>query len=179
MKAKRAGELTSSLARHFLKLTIRPLFIKAKPSNVTDAGRKVTTTVLPQKMTADSMDDSVNKPWKSGKDGFALDLLKWVVQALDEKLLEVVWPMVVPPVLTLVDDWEVEYKAMGAELLQKVLNVTPPLLLERTGLGEVFEEALMPCLTFLPTITPEDESIELDEGQVKVRSFDFRRFFFR
>ncbi|KAK5121506.1 hypothetical protein LTR85_005339 [Meristemomyces frigidus] len=161
VKAKRAGELTSSLARHFLKLTIRPLFLKAKPSKVTDAGRRVTTTVLPQKMTADSMDDSVNKPWKGGKDGFALVLLKWVVHALDEKLLGEVWPMVVPPVLTLVDDWEVKYKTIGAELLRRVLEVTPPLLLERTGLGEVFEEALMPCLTFLPTITPEEESIDL------------------
>ncbi|KAK4544343.1 hypothetical protein LTR36_004234 [Oleoguttula mirabilis] len=161
VKAKRAGELTSSLARHFLKLTIRPLFLKAKPSNVTDAGRKVTTTVLPQKMTASSMDDTVNKPWKGSKEAFALDLLRWVVQALDAKLLEEVWPMVVPPVLTLLDDWETQYKCLGAELLRQVLEATPPLLLVRTGLGEVFEEALLPCLTFLPTITPEDESIEL------------------
>lgn len=161
MKAKRAGELTSSLARHFLQLTIRPLFLKARPSSVTDAGRRVTTTVLPAKMTADSLNDEVNKPWKDDKQAFALDLLVWVVQALDEKLLEEVWHMVVPPVLTLADDWETKYKRLGAELLRKVLEVTPPLLLARTGLGEVFEEALLPCLTFLPTITPENESLAL------------------
>lgn len=160
VKQKR-GELTSALVRHFLKLTIRTLFAKTRPSNVTDTGRKVTTAVLPPKTTVESMDDTVNKPWKSGKDAFALDLLEWVVASLDARLLEEMWPLVVPPVLTLVDDWETKYKRIGAELLRCVLEATPPLLLERTGLGEVFEEALMPCLTHLPTLTPENESIEL------------------
>ncbi|KAK5132287.1 hypothetical protein LTR08_009195 [Meristemomyces frigidus] len=160
VKRKR-GELTSSLARHFLKLTIRPLFVKAKPSSVTATGRRVTTTVLPPKMTADDMDDTINKPWKSGKDAFALDLLNWAVQALDATLLEEVWPLLIPPVLTLLDDWEPNYKRQGAQLLLQLLAATPPLLLERTGLGEVFEEALLPCLTFLPTITPEQDSIAL------------------
>jgi len=160
VKAKR-GELPFALVRHFLKLTVRPFFAKTRPKEVTATGRKNTTTALPEKNTAQSMDDSVNKPWKSGKDAHALDLLKWVVGALDERLVDEVWPMVVPPVLTLVDDWEVRYKKVGAEMLRRVLEVTPPILLERTGLGGVFEEALIPCLTYLPTITPEEESIEL------------------
>ena len=104
VKAKR-GELPSALVRHFLKLTIRPLFAKTRPKEVTATGRKNTTTMLPDKMTAESMDDSINKPWKSGKDAYALNLLRWVVSALNEKLVEEVWPMIVPPVLTLVDDW--------------------------------------------------------------------------
>ena len=155
------GELTSSLVHHFLKLTIRPLFIKAKPTSVTDTGRKNTTTVLPKKITTESMDDSVNKPWKSSKDSYALDLLQWCVISLDAGIVEEVWPLIIPPLLTLVDDWEVQYKQLGVELVQGVLEVTPPSLLAKTGLGEVFEDALMPCLTFLPTITPEEESIPL------------------
>lgn len=106
-------------------------------------------------------DESVTKPWKSGKDAVALDLLRWVMLALDERLVEEVWHMLVPPVLTLLDDWEASYKRTGAELLLQLLEATPPLLLERTGLGEVFEDALMPCLSYVPTVTPEDESIRL------------------
>ncbi|KAL8793699.1 MAG: hypothetical protein Q9195_003748 [Heterodermia aff. obscurata] len=34
-------------------------------------------------------------------------------------------------------------------------------LLERTGLGEVFQEALTPCLLYLPELTPEAESLQL------------------
>ena len=155
------GELPSSLVKHFLTLTIRPLFLKAKPSTVTDAGRKNTTTVLPKKITVESMDDGVNKPWKSAREAYALDLLKWCVRALDERLVEEVWPQVVPPCLTLVDDWEARYKTLGAELLDQVLQATPSSLLSKTGLGDVFEEALMPCLAFLPTVTPQEDSAPL------------------
>lgn len=34
-------------------------------------------------------------------------------------------------------------------------------LLKQTGLGEVFEEAVIPTLMFLPSITPADESMQL------------------
>ena len=34
------------------------------------------------------MENTVNKPWKSSKDSFVLDLLQWCVKALDQKLVE-------------------------------------------------------------------------------------------
>ncbi|KAK4494397.1 hypothetical protein PRZ48_014695 [Zasmidium cellare] len=155
------GELTSALIRHFLKLTIRPLFIKASPSTVTEQGRKVTTSALPKKITMEEQDDAVKRPWKSAKDAYSLDLLRWVVGSLDEKIAAEVWPLVVPPILTLIDDWETKYKRIGTERLHSLLRATPPALLDRTGLGEVFEEALLPCLTYLPPLTPQDDSTAL------------------
>ena len=155
------GELSSSLVGHFLALTIRPLFAKARPTTVTDAGRKNTTTVLPKKMAAQPLDEVVDKPWKNEREAYALDLLRWCVNALNEKIVEEVWPQILPPLLTLVDDWEAKYKTLGVEFVQQLLKVTPPALLTKTGLGEVFEDALMPCLTFLPEITPEQECIPL------------------
>ncbi|KAK1061374.1 CCA tRNA nucleotidyltransferase, mitochondrial [Friedmanniomyces endolithicus] len=160
---QKQGELAHALVRHFLKLTIRPLFAKTKPSTITAQGRKNTReVVLPVRMTMESEDEAATKPWKSGKDGAAaLDLLRWVVSAMDGKLVEEVWHLIVPPLLTLLDDWEVKYKQTGAELLNLLLQSTPSSLLERTGLGEVFEEALMPCLAHLPSLTPEPDSIAL------------------
>ncbi|CAK1358398.1 unnamed protein product [Cercospora beticola] len=155
------GELTSDLVQHFLKLTIRPLFIKATPATVTEQGRKVTTERLPEKLTMSSMDDNVKKPWKTANDSYSLDVLAWVMRSLDEKLVAQVWPLIIPPLLTLVDDWEARYKCIGADFIDALLKSTPSALLERTGLGEVFEQALMPCLTYLPTITEEEESIPL------------------
>ncbi|KAF7196712.1 Nucleotidyltransferase lcsQ [Pseudocercospora fuligena] len=155
------GELTFDLVRHFLKLTIRPLFIKATPKTVTEQGRKITTKQLPPKMTLQSMDDTTNKPWKTSKDSFVLDILKWTIQSLNEQRLPEIWPLVIPPILTLLDDWETKYKQLGTELLTSLLHSTPTSLLNRTGLGEVFEEALLPCLTYIPTITPEEESLPL------------------
>ncbi|TKA83181.1 hypothetical protein B0A55_00719 [Friedmanniomyces simplex] len=162
-QTQKRGELAQALVRHFLKLTIRPLFAQTKPSTITAQGRKVAReVVLPPRMTMESEDERATKPWKTTQSGnAALDLLRWVVGAMDEKLVGEVWHLLVPPLLTLLDDWEAEYKRTGAELLHHVLQVTPSLLLERTGLGEVFDEALMPCLSRLTSVTPEKESIDL------------------
>jgi tRNA nucleotidyltransferase (CCA-adding enzyme) len=161
-EVKKHGELTSALASHFLKLTIRPLFAKAKPDNVTEQGRKKTAPSLPAKLTSENSDECTMKPWKSDKDAYALALLKWVVDSsLDENSTERLWPLLVPPILTLVDDWEARYKRLGADLLHSLLRATSPSLLSRTGLGSVFEEALMPCLTYLPSLTPEPDSVAI------------------
>jgi tRNA nucleotidyltransferase (CCA-adding enzyme) len=160
-EVKKHGELTSALASHFLTLTIRPLFVKAKPDNVTEQGRKKDKSELPKKLTSENSDERITKPWKSDKDEFALALLKWIVNSLEEKSTERVWHLLVPPILTLVDDWEIKYKQLGAELLHSLLRATSPTLLSRTGLGSVFEEALMPCLTYLPSLTPEPDSIAI------------------
>lgn len=150
------GELTSDLMTYFLQLTIRPLFAKTSTQQVTSQGRKVTTTVLPSK----KFNSSEEKTWK-GRDGYALDLLRWAICTADEELLQRNWHAIVPPLLSILDDIDTEYKAQGCELLKLLLDKTSPALLKRTGLGDVFEEALMPCLGYLPTLTPEDESARL------------------
>ena len=47
--------------------------------------------------------------------------------------------------------------AAFSDLLDKV----PPKMLEQTGLGQIMEEAMIPTLSFLPTLTPVDESLLL------------------
>lgn len=159
-EVKKHGELTSDLVSHFLKLTIRPLFAKAKLDSVTDQGRKNTVPKLPPKIGMGG-DEDAKKPWKGEREGHALALLRWCVQSLDEKSVEKFWPLLVPPTLTLLDDWELQYKRIGVDILHSLLKATPPSLLERTGLGPVFADALMPCLTYLPSLTPEPDSVAL------------------
>lgn len=71
------------------------------------------------------------------------------------------WPLLIPPLLALLDDASTAYKIRGCSLLTTLLRTVPPQLLERTGLGEVFHEALTPCLLYLPALTPEAESLQL------------------
>ena len=78
-----------------------------------------------------------------------------------ETTVEANWPLVIPPILTLMDDESTECKIKGCELLTTFLGVIPPLLLERTGLGQVFQEAHMQCLSYLPSLTTEGESLQL------------------
>ncbi|KAL9096934.1 MAG: hypothetical protein Q9165_000898 [Trypethelium subeluteriae] len=160
---QKKGELTTDLIHHFLGLTIRPLFAKTQhPTSITQQGRKRTTEVLQGRYGDHLMeDDSRTKPWK-GQDSYALDLLAWVLQSLpNEETVEKNWGLLVPPLLTIVDDIDHSMKARGCAMLKLLLDHTPPSLLARTGVADVIEEAVMPLLSYLPTLTPEDESVEL------------------
>ena len=67
----------------------------------------------------------------------------------------------IPPLLTILDEEATQNKVKGCELLAIFLKIVPSSLLQRTGLGEVFQHSLMPCLSYLPTLTPEEESVRL------------------
>ena len=71
------------------------------------------------------------------------------------------WPLLIPPLLALLDDASTTYKIRGCAALTTFLAKVPSKLIERTGLGEVFQEALTPCLLYLPELTPEPESLQL------------------
>ena len=63
--------------------------------------------------------------------------------------------------LTLIDDSCIEAKVRGCKIASHFFDKVPKLLLRRTGVGEVFHEALMPCLLYLPSLTEEDDSVKL------------------
>ena len=68
-----------------------------------------------------------------------------------------------PPILALIDDSSVRYKTLGCSSLSLFLASNPSITLDRTSLGEIFEDAVMPCLMYLPTLTEEADSIALLE----------------
>lgn len=153
------GELTKSLAQHFLRLTIRPSFAKVQLPSVTSTGRRSINENLARKFTQMEIDDSETRPWKY--DGYSLDMLRWIVSSLDTQTVEKVWQLLIPPLLVIVDDSSPLIKAEGCKLFSEELRMTSPTLLARTGLGGVIEDAIMPCLTYLPPLTPEEECIPI------------------
>lgn len=78
--------------------------------------------------------------------------------------IEAHWPLLIPPLLALIDDSTIRFKVRGCKCLTLFLKSVPPPLLQRTGLGEVFQNALMPCLLCLPSLVVENESIEILEA---------------
>ena len=75
--------------------------------------------------------------------------------------MEANWPLIIPPLLALIDDSSTNYKVRGCDLLAVFLQKCPSHLLERTGLGELFENAINPSLMFLPSLTEEAESLQM------------------
>ncbi|KAK8162072.1 tRNA nucleotidyltransferase [Phyllosticta citrichinensis] len=159
--SKKKGELTSHLASHFLQLTIRPLFAKARNSEITAQGRRVIQASQPRTYQSLSVVEMESNPWKNEKDKHVLSLLRWVVATMAPGRIEQSWPLLVPPILTLLDDAEPRFKTIGCELLYGLLDSTTPSLLARTGLEPVFRNALESALSYLPPLTPEPESTPL------------------
>lgn len=75
--------------------------------------------------------------------------------------IETNWPLLIPPILALVDDSSIPSKIAGCNAVTALLTKVPPILLDRTGLRDVFEDAITPCLLYLPTLTVEKDSVLL------------------
>ncbi|KAF2103434.1 tRNA nucleotidyltransferase [Rhizodiscina lignyota] len=151
------SDLLSSLITHFLRRAIRPLFSQASHPSVTPSARK-RDIPLPQNPTLPS-EAATQTPWKH--DPYVLHILRWILNSLTPTTVETNWPLLIPPILAMIDDHETRFKARGCDFLTLLLSATPPALLARTGLAGVFEEALTPALSYLPTLTPVEQSVTI------------------
>ncbi|PGH23721.1 hypothetical protein AJ80_02149 [Polytolypa hystricis UAMH7299] len=155
----------ADLLTAILKDTVKPIFSRTKTPAITAAGRKNVLPV-PQPKFDPSMFDAETKPWKT-REVYVVTVLEWIIrqyQPSDQVLLEMHFPFLIPPILSLIDDSSLPYKALGANLLTTLLDPlarSKSTILQRTNLDSVFLEALEPCLLSLPTITSERESIYL------------------
>lgn len=151
------SELPQRLASHFLKLTIPPFFPQTRSPSTLKVSQKTA-------------------PWKDSHNEYVLDLLRWSVETLDRKEIERNWHLMVPPILKMIDDPEALHKAKGCNLLRLLLQPlmhgqksteapigtsrqTPSTFLNRTGYHEVFASTLWPLFTYIPSLTPEADSV--------------------
>ncbi|KAE8375841.1 hypothetical protein BDV26DRAFT_266938 [Aspergillus bertholletiae] len=154
-----------SVIEKILKDRIRPLFAKTRNPAITSAGRKDFHPIPLPRFDA-SLLDPETKPWKI-QDIYAPTVLSWIIQQYkptNQTNLETHFPLLVPPILALIDDDTTAIKAKGCTLFRQLLTPiqeTKSPILHRTNLTSVFEDALKPCLLSLPTITPEPDSISL------------------
>lgn len=172
-----------SLIAALLEQTVKPLFAQTKNLAITAQGRKAIGAANPTRGYVGSMEpESELKPWKFHR-VYVVAVFRWILENLEVRhiyflgskrtifgesffakpgvkatSIEAYWPLLIPPLLALVDDASTPFKIRGCELLTLFLSKAPSPLLKRTGLGEVFRDALMPYLLYLPSLTPENES---------------------
>ncbi|KAJ5098096.1 hypothetical protein N7532_005097 [Penicillium argentinense] len=148
-----------------LREEIRPLFTKTRNPAITSEGRKNLHPMPSAPFDGSKIDDST-KPWKN-TDIYATSVLSWAIsqyQPTDKAHLEAHFPLLVPAILSLIDDSSITFKAKGCHLLVKLLKPIQESgsdILLRTNLVSVFQEAVTACLLSLPSITPEESSIQI------------------
>lgn len=153
------GELSADLIAHFLRLTIRPLFSKSRNESVTDSGRRNTKNEPPRPIGF-GLEEELTKPWKAAEHQ-VVTILTWVIKKLERGDVKQFWGLLLPPILTMLDDHDIEFKTAAARLIGDLLRKTDSELLAKTGLLPVIQEALSACFGFLPTLTPANESTAL------------------
>ncbi|KAG1859001.1 hypothetical protein DFJ58DRAFT_726458 [Suillus subalutaceus] len=112
--------LTRILTHH-----IKPAFAaNPHPRLNLQTGRK-----LPR--PADTQDAYEGQVWKTriGTE----NVLGWCLRNIEASTYESVWHLILPPVMTYLDDFEAPYKLRGVQLVSDLLSRVPPELLKRTG----------------------------------------------
>lgn len=80
---------------------------------------------------------------------------------LQQDILAQSWPYYTPILLTLLDSAETELKTRALRIFGAFWARCPPGLMDRVGLTSVFADAVFPAVLYLPSLTPEDESLLL------------------
>ncbi|KAF8849142.1 hypothetical protein BDZ45DRAFT_604813 [Acephala macrosclerotiorum] len=143
-----------------LHVFIRPLFSKSKPDAITSTGRKAMPTSAPPKRYDVAASDRASKPWKY-ESPYSITVFSWLATVASQDTITAHWNMFIPPLLTLLDTPTVNILVPSLETLSAFLPKLSTKLLQQTGLGEVFEDAVMPTLLYLPSITPVEESVQI------------------
>ncbi|EZG06677.1 hypothetical protein H106_03815 [Trichophyton rubrum CBS 735.88] len=164
IKLREEGKF-GTIIEGMLRRKVKPAFSKTKTPAITSAGRK-DMHPIPKPSFDPTLFDTGTKPWKF-KEGYIVSVLNWIVQQYqntDHSMIEQHFPLLIPAILSFIDDENIAYKAAGCHLLEvalRPLEQTGSDILRRTNLDSVFQDALSHCLLSIPTITPEKESVYL------------------
>lgn len=113
-------------------------------------------------------EDDERQTWKESTKVKSLSMV-WFLIALFEnnEVFEKHWPLVTSFTLNLLDDPLPLFKAQGCFLLFHFMNFLETRadssihLFTKTGLTKLFADSVKNCLTYLPLITPADDSLHL------------------
>ncbi|KZP21729.1 hypothetical protein FIBSPDRAFT_919497 [Athelia psychrophila] len=130
---------------------IKPIFkTNPHPSLNPSTGRKLPENTGGHLAYQDYYDGQV---WKRHP-GVA-NILSWCVLHTEKGMYESLWHLIIPPVMTLQDDYEAPYKLQGILITYKMIERVPKDLLRRTGVDELLFSSLNVAMTNLHNpITP-------------------------
>ncbi|KAI5457218.1 hypothetical protein BGZ63DRAFT_408664 [Mariannaea sp. PMI_226] len=155
-------KLAAFIAGPVLQEFLKPLFAKSS-SRVTESGRP-DHYLLAAGSTQQHKKTSI---WKTTFPS-AIAVVRWAVEVSEISLLQQQWPLFTPVLLALVEDESAAVKTKGLDILASFARKCPPEVLHTTGIVRVFEDATFPILLYLPSLTPEDESVNLLRPAYKV-----------
>ncbi|KAG8673428.1 hypothetical protein FPOAC2_06871 [Fusarium poae] len=148
-------KLPKFIADDILQDTLKPLFAKSS-SRITASGRPSQYAAVDDRSQVFSEVQS----WRS-QAPWAEATIHWTVNASTELTIKEYWPLFMPVLLALVEDQSIEVKVKGLRSLNIFVEKCPAQVLQGRGIGRVFADVTFPLLLYLPSVTPEAESITI------------------
>ncbi|KAM5532640.1 hypothetical protein V8D89_013684 [Ganoderma adspersum] len=139
--ASPTADLQERVLRNFIKPIFRP---NPHPSVNVETGRKLPRAAGGPLSHLDFME---GQEWKNHPG--VSHIIYWCLSHADAPTVEKLWHLFVPPIMTLLDDYEAKYKLKGVQVVSRLLEVSPPDLLRRTGIDSLLLNSLKTCLAFL------------------------------
>ncbi|KAG6896867.1 hypothetical protein C0992_005558 [Termitomyces sp. T32_za158] len=133
-----------SLLTHILNDNVKPFFQVNPHPKLNASGRKLPRPAGGPMATQDFYDDQT---WKTAPG--ITNLVSWCVRHIRRDMYETLWHLIIPPVMTLLDDFETSYKLRGVGIVSEMLREVPGQLLKRTGVDGLIRLSLGTCLTHL------------------------------
>ncbi|KAI7903912.1 uncharacterized protein BX663DRAFT_505671 [Cokeromyces recurvatus] len=92
-------------------------------------------------------DDFIDKQeWKTNN---YVDILMWITDNISAKKLESNLHLILPPIMIVLDDYDIEYKIKGIKMVHKMISLLDSSFISRNGLDNVFFESLFKCTSYL------------------------------
>ncbi|KAJ6512117.1 hypothetical protein C8R47DRAFT_1093598 [Mycena vitilis] len=121
-----------------LQHNVKPLFrSNPHPSINLETGRKLARPAGGPMASQDFYD---GQTWKDHPG--AANIVLWCVQHIPSNAYEDLWHLVIPPLMTLLDDYEARYKLMGVRIASLMLEGVPSSVLKRTGVDSLLMASL-------------------------------------
>ncbi|KAK4047725.1 hypothetical protein OIV83_005233 [Microbotryomycetes sp. JL201] len=142
-----SGRDEAALAYHLLSQHL-PRFFKAHPRLNARSGRAALRVPGGDKAVLDWFERDEGQltwrtePWFDG-------VVEWAINATPTNEIERSWPLLLPPLLAYLDDYDAQNKLCGVSLLVKLLEKVDGNLLKRTGVGALFEKSIQASITSL------------------------------
>ncbi|ODV65415.1 hypothetical protein HYPBUDRAFT_150067 [Hyphopichia burtonii NRRL Y-1933] len=109
--------------------------------------------------------EDVRKTFKTSSDIRSLSMVWFTIYVSSSKShYNEYWPLITSFILNVFDDHEALFKVQGCKLLKFLVEKLHPIpgqthFLVKTGLQDLFIESVKICLSYLPQLTPVEESI--------------------
>lgn len=128
-------------ARDILLNTLQPVFKRQTQMHPVLSKRPE-----PKYRAAHETDLHENQQWKQDNN---VELLFWVIEQISAKDLEENLHLVIPPVLIVLDDYDILYKEYGVKMVHIIIKKLNLDYILKYGLDDVFFESLFKCLSYL------------------------------